>query len=345
MKKRLSVLLLTAVLVLSACGSSDSAEAVALGNNAKSAGSYAAYDDMYSAAEAYVEEEYEEMPASKSEQVEVNDTSRKLIKNVDISAETNDMDAMINNIQNRVDACGGYVEYSYSDNGGYYNSNYSRHADYTIRIPAKNLDAFLENVAEISNIIYKNVNVTDVTLQYVDVEARKSSLETEQSRLLELMEKAETVEDIITIETRLSDIRYELESAERQIRSYDNQVDYSTVTLSISEVKEYTPVEEPSRLEKMTGGFVDSLKGVGNGFLDFFTGLVIALPYLVVWAAIILAIVFIIRAIIKKSKKKRIAKAAMAQPVARPVAQPAQPVSQAAPQTQTTAQAQTEPKA
>ena len=79
MKKRLSVLLLTAVLVLSACGSSDSAEAISLGNNAKSAGSYAAYDDMYSAAEAYVEEEYEEMPASKSEQVEVNDILNSLV--------------------------------------------------------------------------------------------------------------------------------------------------------------------------------------------------------------------------------------------------------------------------
>ena len=52
----------------------------------------------------------------------------------------------------------------------------------------------------------------DVTLRYVDVDSHKKALETEQERLLALLEKAENVEDIITIENRLSDVRYELEN-------------------------------------------------------------------------------------------------------------------------------------
>ena len=68
-----------------------------------------------------------------------------------------------------------------------------------------------------------------MTLQYVDLESHKKALTTEQDRLIELMEQAETVEDIITIEGRLSEVRYQLESMESQLRTYDNKIDYSTV--------------------------------------------------------------------------------------------------------------------
>lgn len=107
------------------------------------------------------------------------------------------------------------------------------------------------------------------------------------SGLLELLEQAETIDDIITIESRLSDVRYQIESMESQLRTFDNQVSYSTVYLYIDEVKTYTQTEEQTRLQRMAGGFVNSLKGIGNGFLDFCVSFVIALPYLVVWAVII----------------------------------------------------------
>mgnify|MGYP002226154573 CR=1 FL=1 len=83
-----------------------------------------------------------------------------------------------------------------------------------------------------------------MTLTYVDLQSHRDALQTEQERLLQLLEQAESIEDIITIEQRLSDVRYQLESMESQLRSYDNQVDYSTVYLYIDEVEVYTPVEE-----------------------------------------------------------------------------------------------------
>ena len=94
----------------------------------------------------------------------------------------------------------------------------------TARIPAKRLDEFVQRVGEQSNITNKEERVEDVTLQYVDLESRKKALATEQDRLLELLEKAESVEDIISIEARLSDVRYELESMESQLRTLNNQI-------------------------------------------------------------------------------------------------------------------------
>ncbi len=265
-------------------------------------------DDMYSYENSYYEEtaseDYDSAAGSTETAEKVQDTSRKLIKNVDMSVETEEFDTLLANVERRIEMLGGYIETSNIYNGSAYNS-YSnlRNANITARIPAQKLDEFLSLVSESSNVISKNENVTDVTLQYVDMQSHKEALQTEQQRLLELLEQAETIDDIITLESRLSDVRYQIESMESQLRTFDNQVSYSTVYLYIDEVKTYTQVEEQTRLQQMTSGFVNSLKGIGNGFLDFCVAFVIALPYLVVWAVIIVVIILLIRLIVKKSKK------------------------------------------
>ena len=71
--------------------------------------------------------------------------------------------------------------------------------------------------------------------------AGKKALETEQDRLLELMEQAETTEDLLAIESRLTDVRYQLESAASQLKLYDSLVSYSTVYLTVEEVQKLTP--------------------------------------------------------------------------------------------------------
>lgn len=292
----LSALVASTVLLLTGCGS-ESSDSYA--TSYKEAG-YAAeeYDMVEEAAFAATGD------TNQTSEVKVQDTSRKLIKNVDLNVETNDLDAMMAGINERINAYGGYVEDSYVYNGS--GSRYSnKNASIKARIPADKLDEFINNVAEVSNVISKNINVTDVTLEYVDTQARKDSLDTQQKRLLELMEQAETVEDIIYIEDRLTDIRYQLDSAERQIRTYDNQVNYSTVNINVDEVKEYTPVEEKSRWETMIEGFIDSIQGVCEGILDFIVGFIIALPYLVVWGLVIFIIVFIVRKIVKHKKTKK----------------------------------------
>ena len=147
----------------------------------------------------------------------------------------------------------------------------------------------------------------DVTLQYVDVKSHKESLQVEQARLLELLERAENLEDIITLENRLTSVRYQIESMESTLRTYDDLVDYSTVNLQITEVEVYTPVEEKKETnwERMTNGFVESLIDVRDGFINFGIWFVVHIPYLLIWAVVITVILLIIKKLRKKGKGKK----------------------------------------
>lgn len=235
---------------------------------------------------------------------------RKLIKNVDMSVETEEYDALIPALEQQVASLGGYIEnmsvsnrvYHYTDD---MNMKNLRSAYMTARIPKENLDDFVSAVAQQSNVVRRSESVIDVTLQYVDLESHKKALIAEQDRLLELMEQAETVEDIITIEGRLSEVRYQIESMESQLRTFDNKIDYSTVNLSIEEVMRYSPNETTSTWQRISSGFMDSLRGVGHGIGNFVIWFIVHIPYLVVWAAVIVVILLIVRAICKAMAKRR----------------------------------------
>lgn len=235
----------------------------------------------------------------------VQDTRRKLIKNVDLQVETETFDELLATVEDKTRQAGGYIEQSYTYNGSNYYGGGTRNASLTIRIPAQNLDGFLSAVAEVSNVITRNESVSDVTLQYVDLESHKKALQAEQGRLLELLERAETIEDIITLESRLSDVRYQIESMESQLRTMDNQVSYSTVELYINEVEKLTPVKEQTAWQKISTGFAASMHNVGNGLANFGIGLIISLPYLILWAVILSVIILITCLMVRRSKKKK----------------------------------------
>lgn len=307
--QRTAAVMLTAAMLLTGCGSSvkDSA-ALDTVSHSEANESYAAASEAqaaggtsYSYASSDMAEEGWEGERSAEGEL-LND--RKLIKTVELEMETKEFDLMMSQLEAQIQALGGYIENLETYNGSSY-SGYrsSRWANLTIRIPKDVLNSLLESMSEIGNVIRRSDSVEDVTLSYVDMESRRDTLRAEQARLLEFMEQAEDVEDMIALEERLSEVRYRLESMESQLRTIDNQVDYSTVYLNISEVKELTPVEEKSDLQRIGEGFSDSLKNIGNSIKEAFIWFVIHIPYLVIWAAVIAAFA----AAIKKCRKKKAA--------------------------------------
>ncbi len=260
--------------------------------------------DDYMAEEAYVND-------NNSVQTTENATTsnRKLIKTVSLNVETKQFDALVNDLVASVERLGGYVENMNSYNGSSFRSyNAEKNANFTVRIPADRLDEFVGAVGEQANITNKSEYVEDITLQYVDTESHKNMLISERDRLTELLEQAETVEDIITIEDRLTYIRYEIDSMESQLRTYDNQVDYSTVSIYIQEVIDYTdttPQNELTTWERISTGFFNSLKEVGNGIKEFFINLIIDLPYLIIWAVVIIVVIIVLKCILKLFPKHR----------------------------------------
>lgn len=321
MKKRLTcfgAVCLVMMSVITGCGSSggkyydsmvanDTAAAVATEQYAD-AGGYGVYE---SAPEYYAEDaaEYEEGVTAQSAELseEAAQTSeRKLIRTVDLYTETEQYDDLLAALEVQIASLGGYVEYRYQYNGNSYDTySYARRSStMTVRIPSDRLDEFINRVGETSNIVNKEERVEDVTLQYVDLESHKNALTTEQERLLELLEQAETVEDLITIESRLSQVRYELESMESQLRTLMNQVSYSTVYLSIQEVQRLSPTEEVTIWGRMRQGLSDSFYDLGMGFQNGFVGFVINLPYIVLWLIVIVILFFVCRLLWRLFKKR-----------------------------------------
>ncbi len=241
--------------------------------------------------------------------VSVANPGRKLIRNVNLSLESKDYDNFTSSVIEKIRVLGGYVENSSSSSPSVSSDSayrYARNMNITARIPADRLDAFVDGVCAESNLTYKSENVDDVTLQYSDTESRKKSLVEEQNRLNELMKKAETVEDLIKIEERLSEVRYQLESIESQLRTYDNQVDYSTVYLDITEVVDYTPQQEATLGEKISEGFSGCIHGLGRFFAGLFVFIISYSPVLILLAAVVTGVVFLVK---KKSSKAQDSKA------------------------------------
>lgn len=229
--------------------------------------------------------------------------NRKWVITMNLTAETGDLDAALDAVLAKVSQMEGYVE-SQSVSGGSAGSGRHRYANLTLRIPANVVDGFVEEVAGLTNLVSSSRNVQDITLTYSDTAGRVTALETEQARLLELMEQAENMSDLLEIEARLTEVRYQLENYASTLRLYDNQVDYATVSLYISEVEKYTPVEEPGFWQKITSGLADSIVNLGQTIVDFITWLIIDLPYL----AVIALVVWLITALTKRSLRKRKAK-------------------------------------
>ena len=236
----------------------------------------------------------------------IADTEQKLIKTVRMDVETEDLENLLPQISGKISSLGGYVENQELYNGSAYSSYRHRSASLTVRIPAENLDGFVEDVKGVSNVVTYNESTENVTLRYVSTESRMKALEVEQERLLELLGKAENMADLLEIEARLTDVRYELENVTSQLRVLSNQVDYATIHLYISQVKVYTEVEEQTVWQRIGSGFKENLRSIGEDMTDFFVWLVTYSPQLILWAVIIAAAVVILK---KKRAKKKVSRA------------------------------------
>ena len=262
------------------------------------------------APQAPMEEEviFDESATSSDKGASAIPMDQKLIRTVYMDAETKSMTGLLNWMDSHVAELGGYYEQKSvyrrgsRDDGTFYHSG-----DFMIRIPAENLDQFVSLVGEEANVTSTSESTEKVTLTYVSTQSRVQALETEQKRLLELLENAETMEDLLTIEERLTDVRWELENYASQLRVLDNQVNYSTIHLSVWEVDEPTVIAERTVWQKIGDGFSENAGDMWDGLVNFFIWLITAIPYLIPLGLIAAAVVLAIK-LLRKLKIRRKAK-------------------------------------
>lgn len=229
------------------------------------------------------------------------DSARKIIKRGDLTLETLEFDKFIDGLENSVSQYSGYIESS-----SRYGSGSNRSADYTVRVPEQNYDVFISAVGGLGTVISTSTSTEDVTLTYVDVEARLAAYKAERDSFMELLDKAETVEEILRIQDSLTDVNYRIESYTTQLNTMKDLVSYSTVHISVDEVARVTPPEPKTVWERISTQLSENIYRIGEDAKDFFVGFVSSIPYIVIYGVIIGVIIAVIVVIAKSNKKKQL---------------------------------------
>ena len=204
----------------------------------------------------------------------------KLITTMEMRVQTKEFDSFTDKLITEISALGGYIEnssvtynsydyYQVQSSGEEYIPT-DRAAHYILRIPENKLNGFVKKLYGGTNVLSENRSVEDVTLDYVDLSAHKEALETEAESLKNLMEQATELEDIMQIQTQLTDVRYQIDSIESQLRVYDNKVAYSTLNLDVEEVTVYSVRDDAGYFEKIGAGF----KGTINDIWETIKGII-----------------------------------------------------------------------
>ena len=304
MKKILSIIIaiLVVISIFSGCSSKDNSSLYEMGGSASTGAT--AEDSVSSDSEASNSGSgssglsgFLVLPQSGGE------LGEKMIYTAEIDMETKEFDATVENISGLAQQYGGFFESSYISGNSYGSQSTYRYANFTIRIPKENYEAALGGLQELGNVLYINSYSENITTQYTDTQSRLEAYRTEEERLLYMLDMAETVEDMLSIESRLSDVRYEIEYLTSSLMNMDNEVNYCTIDLYLNEVARLTDVPGTGRSywQEIGDGIKNTFRSIGDFFKNLFKWFVVALPVLVILAAVAVIIILII----KKAAKNR----------------------------------------
>ena len=230
-------------------------------------------------------------------------TERKLVRTVSLTMRTGNYEQDLSAIQELVASVGGYEEYHYES--GDVASGDSRYVEMTLRSPADQLDTFLGSVGGIGRVVNRSENVVDRTTEYTDNETRLNTLNTKMARLQELLEKAENVDDLLSIENQIADTQYDIDRLTSWQLGIDRQVDMSTVTINLREEKPTEIAPEMTFGEKI----VRAVKASWEGFVQFLKNAVVFL-IMAIPAVLTIGVIVAVVVLIRKGRKKAAAKRA-----------------------------------
>lgn len=308
---RILTALLAGMLCLASCAAKHAAESMDIGitPGAVYDTSGGSYNYSASADAEWSEEYYEESKTAASAtgspaESAAPDSARKLIRNVSLDLETKEFDKFLTALESRINAAGGYVQTSSVRGSGTY-----RYASVTARIPTEKLDGFCAGVSEAANVVRRTENTDDVTLEYVDTESRLKALQSEYDTLLTILEKCTDLKDVISVQSRITEVLYQIESYKSRLNSLDNLVSYSTVSMSVSEVERETVTEVQTVGQRIADGLSRTVQDLRRDAEDLLVDLAVNLPYILIWAAILTGAVLAVRAMIRRACRRRASKA------------------------------------
>ncbi len=193
------------------------------------------------------------------------DTERKIIQTASLSIEVDDFQTSSDTLIRIAERANGFISNSYS----YVTDTGHKRGDITLRVPK---DSFLSVIAEIERlgtVQSKHTSGEDVTEEYIDLKARLNNSERQERRLLDILDMAENVEEVLDVERELERIRGEIERLTGRITYLENRVEFATITVSLYEPEPIT----------QNWGIRDAFRAAFAGFVSVIRGLIIALGY------------------------------------------------------------------
>ena len=290
MKRKLFALTLALLLVLSltACGSGKSEEFTA---------EAPAADMAYPVEPEMTVEESMGFDSGSTAGGGAYPTGQKLIRTAQMNLETTDFEKTVQGLTDLTEQMGGYFESSSVGK----RSN-GRWADYTVRIPAEKYQAFLDQAGALCHETWRDTQQEDISERYYDTQGRLKTQQIKLERLQALLAKAENMEDIITIESAISETEQMIDDLSGTLRHYDGQVDYATVSISLSEVYKLSNVED------VPDSFMSRLgKAFSGGWSDFTDGLenfAVALAYGWMWVLLLAVVAVAVVRVLRKRRRK-----------------------------------------
>ena len=222
----------------------------------------------------------------------------KLVYTSNVTLEAEDFETASDTLHGTVKSLGGIIvsenAYNLSDVG-------YRSLNMTVRIPQENYDTFLSGLSSAYNVASIRNSVDNLTEYYYDNENRLKSYRVQEERLFTMLEKAETVEEMLKIEERLCDVQYQIESLTNTQNTIDNDVKYATFYITLDEVTKYT-TPAPKTFGDRLG---ETVTNSGETFVDFLEGLLFVLIYMAPYLVIVAVVLVIVLVCVKRAKKKK----------------------------------------
>lgn len=160
------------------------------------------------------------------------EADQRIIKTADLAISVDGVDNKTQDVINIATGRGGFVQSSTVTE----NDDGSQNGYVTVRVPTDKFEDTLTAIKDLAvRVNRESINGQDVTEQYTDLEARLRSAQAQEEQYLEILDKATSVQDILSVQSYLQSIRYEVESLQGQLQSLGNQTDYSTISVSLEE--------------------------------------------------------------------------------------------------------------
>ncbi|MGM0502428.1 MAG: DUF4349 domain-containing protein [Bacillota bacterium] len=205
---------------------------------------------------------------------------RKVIKEANLKIISKDLTTISEEITTIVENSSGYLA-----NSNQWQSD-RKYYKFSIKVPQKKFHKAINDLEQLGEVNNKQISSRDITMEYIDLQARLKNFKAQEERYINLLEQAKDVEDILKIEKELNRVRRNIEQLQGKLDYYDNKINFSTINVTFTTSK---PV-----IDNNNWGFLDSFKDSIQEFVNSINSIIVIVGALLPWLALIAVIAFII---------------------------------------------------